>query len=109
MARKCESFFVSFPITQIHQKALLAAQAAEAAGLQARFFEMNDLLYLKANEWKDSKNAEELLLSYARDLKLDPEQFRTDMSDQQVRERIRLDVERARFLNLPGTPTGSNK
>jgi hypothetical protein len=66
---------------------------------------MNDLLYLKAVEWTTSKNPEEQFISYARDLKLDQNRFRIDFSGQRAQERIRLDVERARSLNLPGTPT----
>src|SRR5260221_9238100 len=102
---KVRLVFRQFPITQIHGNALIAAQAAEAAGLQGKFFEMNDMLYAKANEWGASKNLEEQFISYARDLKLDLKQFRADISGQQVRERVRLDAERAQYLNLPGTPT----
>jgi protein-disulfide isomerase len=102
---KVRVVFRDFPIAQIHQNALLATQAAEAAGMQAKFFEMNDLLYLKAAEWTTSKNPEEQFISYARDLKLDQNRFRIDFSGQRAQERIRLDVERARSLNLPGTPT----
>jgi protein-disulfide isomerase len=97
--------FRNFPITDTHEKALLAAQTAEAAGLQGKFFEMIDLLYANARQWAESKNAKKLFISYARDLKLEQKRFRTDMSGDEVRERIRLDVERARFLNVPGTPT----
>jgi protein-disulfide isomerase len=97
--------FREFPLTQIHGKALLAAQAAEAAGLQGKYFEMNDALFSRASEWKESRNPEEQFVSYARDLKLNLKRFRADVTGPQVQERIRLDVERARFLNLPGTPT----
>jgi protein-disulfide isomerase len=97
--------FREFPLTQIHGKALLAAQAAEAAGRQGKFFEMNDLLYSKANEWKESKDAEEQFISYAHELKLNVKRFRADVSGPRVRERISLDEQRARSLNLPGAPT----
>ena len=40
-----------FPLASIHDKALLATQAAEAAGLQDKFWEMHNLLYDKAAEW----------------------------------------------------------
>jgi len=42
---------------------------------------------------------------YARKLKLNVKRFRSDFSGTRVQERIRLDTERARALNLPGTPT----
>jgi protein-disulfide isomerase len=102
---KVRIIFREFPLTPVHSKALPAAQAAEAAGLQAKYFEMKDMLFAKAGEWKESKNPEEQFISYARDLKLDLKRFRDDMAGEKVQERIRLDTERARFLNLPGTPT----
>src|SRR5438128_230170 len=37
--------FRNFPLTEAHPHALLAAQAAEAAGLQGKFWDMHDLLY----------------------------------------------------------------
>ena len=87
--------FRELPLTQIHDKASLAAQAAEAAGLQGKFFQMNDLLYAKAGEWKDSPHLEDQFVSYAHDLKLNVKRFRSDMSGARVQERIRLDTERA--------------
>ncbi len=97
--------FRQFPLTQIHDKALLAAQAAEAAGLQGKFFQMNDLLYSQAREWEQSKNVEDQFIIYARQLKLNLKRFRSDLSGIRVQARIGLDTQRARALNLPGTPT----
>ena len=97
--------FRQFPITEIHKGSLLAAQASEAAGKQSRFFQMNDLLYQRANQWAESKTPSELFVSYAKELKLNEKRFRHDLSGKKVAKRIRLDVERARYLNLPGTPT----
>jgi protein-disulfide isomerase len=97
--------FRNFPITTTHENAMLAAQVAEAAGLQGKFFEMIDRLYLKQLTWAESKQAKKLFLSYARALKLNLTKFRTDLIGEEVRQRIRLDLERARSLNVPGTPT----
>src|SRR5215471_12588236 len=81
--------FREFPLTEIHRKAMVAAQAAEAAGLQAKFFEMNDLLYAKADQWKVSQHPEEQFTAYARELKLNLNRFRTDVSGPRVQDRIR--------------------
>lgn len=102
---KVRMTFHEFPLTPIHDKALLAAQAAEAAGLQGKFFEMNDLLYAQAREWEQSRNFEEQFIAYARQLKLNVKRFRSDLVGSRVQERIRLDTERAQALKLPGTPT----
>jgi protein-disulfide isomerase len=97
--------FRNFPLTHLHQNALSAAQAAEAAGLQGKFSEMINLLYQNQWRWGRSRHASRLFKSYARKLNLDTERFGRDMKGSYVRERIRLDVARARSLNVSGTPT----
>lgn len=104
-AGRVRIIFRNFPITTTHQNAMLAAQVAEAAGLQHKFFEMIGLLYLKQREWAESQKANKLFLSYARALKLNLTKFRTDLAGEEVQQRIGLDLERARSLNVPGTPT----
>ena len=44
-------------------------------------------------------------MTYARDLKLDLKRFRNDLAGEEVRKRIDLDLQRARVLNVQGTPT----
>ncbi len=97
--------FREFPLIQIHDKAMIAAQAAEAAGLQGKFFQMNDLLYSQAREWEQSQNLEEQFITYAQKLKLNVKRFRADVWGPKVRARIDLDTQRARALNVPGTPS----
>ena len=43
--------FRQYPLSQIHKHAYDAARAAEAAGVQGKFWEMHDLLYEKQSEW----------------------------------------------------------
>ena len=66
---------------------------------------MIDLLYDEQRHWAESRNAEQLFASYARKLGLDVNRFIGDMDEEGVRERIRLDVERAKSLEVTGTPT----
>jgi protein-disulfide isomerase len=102
---KVQIIFRNYPLTNMHQHALLAARAAEAAGLQGHFIEMIDQLYGNLKYWSKRKNAKPLFLSYARKLNLDLVQFARDLDGEVVRERIRLDVERAKSLEIVGTPT----
>jgi protein-disulfide isomerase len=95
----------NYPITNTHVNAMRAAQVAEAAGLQGKFFEMIDLLYQKRVSWAGSKNADKLFVSYARELKLNLKKFRADLKSEAVQQRIDRDVERARLLKVDGTPT----
>jgi protein-disulfide isomerase len=97
--------FRNYPITNTHQNALLAARTAEAAGLQGHFVEMINHLYDNAKYWAESENPRQLFMSYARELRLDLDRFALDLDGELVRERIRLDVARAKSLEVNGTPT----
>ncbi len=97
--------FRNYPLTAHHRNALPAALAAEAAGLQGKFLQMIDLLYEKQSEWATATDARRFFKDYARQLDLNLALFARDMDGKGLRERIRLDVERATSLGLQGTPT----
>jgi protein-disulfide isomerase len=97
--------FRNLPLTRTHQNALAAAQAAEASGIQGKFVEMIDLLYNNLRQWAELENPTEAFRSYARKIHLDLDRFSNDMVGEQVRERILLDVERAKSLDVTATPT----
>jgi protein-disulfide isomerase len=93
--------FRHFPLTQIHPHALAASAAAEAAALQDRFWEMHELLFHNQTALEDGD-----LLSYARQLRLDVEQFERDRDSAGVMQRIGRDVESGRSTGrVTGTPT----
>jgi protein-disulfide isomerase len=92
--------FRHLPLTDVHQHAELAAQAAEAAGAQGRFWEMHDLLF----EHQDELEPEDLI-GYAADLELDVEQFTRELVDGRHAERVREDVASAEASGARGTPT----
>lgn len=97
--------FRNLPLTAIHKNALLAAQAAEAARVQNRFWEMHDLLYENQALWKDDVNPRSIFLKFAADLDLDTARFGRDMDSQQVQMRIDADKEAAAEQGIDGTPT----
>jgi protein-disulfide isomerase len=97
--------FRHFPLTQIHPKAMLSAQATEAAGIQGKFWEMSNMLLQNQRKWADNKNAEKIFVGYARKLGLNVEKFKTDLYGQTVKDRIDADVKRAEFLKLSSVPT----
>ena len=103
---KVRIVFRHYPLIVIYDKAALAAQAAEAAGLQDRFWEMHDLLFARQQEWAE-KSPEEFqswLAQRAKDLKLNAEQFETDLNSQALVERVKQAYEQNYALRMPGAP-----
>lgn len=96
--------FRNYPLP-MHQYALLAARAAEAAGQQGKFWEMHDALYDKQEEWSKAMEPRVQFDSYATRLGLDVQRFKADMERQDLVERIKADMLRGNSLNVRGTPT----
>jgi protein-disulfide isomerase len=92
--------FRNFPLTQMHPNAEHAAEAAEAAGAQGRFWEMHDMLY----EHQDALG-DDALLSNAGDIGLDVDRFGREFSQRKYLERIREDFQSGIRSGVNGTPT----
>jgi len=84
--------------------ALDGARAAEAAGLQGKFWEMHDLLYLQRAEWTKAADLPSKFSEFAQRMQLDVDRFNRDFQSEEVRKRIRDDHERAAALGLDRTP-----
>jgi protein-disulfide isomerase len=96
--------FREHPLTKAHHYALDAARAAEAAGLQGRFWEMHDTLYRDRITWVTAPYLRPYLDNYARDLQLDVERFKQDIDSPAVARRILADQERGDSLGVDRTP-----
>src|SRR5579872_1067171 len=68
-----------FPLIQIHKNAMASAQAAYAAYLQNKFWQMHDKLFENQNNWADLNNPTDTFVSYAKALSLNIEKFKKDM------------------------------
>jgi protein-disulfide isomerase len=97
--------FRNLPLVSIHKNALVAAQAAEAARVQNKFWEMHDMLYENQDVWKDDINPKSIFVKFASDLGLDSARFSRDMDDKQVQLRIQADLDAAAQQGIKGTPT----
>lgn len=97
--------FRSYPLTQIHKNAYDAATAAEAAGLQGRYWAMQDQLFTNQQAWSNSNEARKIFEEYAQKIGLDAAKFQTDMLGLQTKSRVDADLERGRALAISGTPT----
>ncbi len=95
------------PLTTIHDKAIITAEAAEAAAAQGKFWEMHDLLYEKTDDWSGlSEDAlVDKLVEYAGELELDTEEFETALNEHTYREEIMADYEAYQEYGQMATPT----
>ncbi len=97
--------FRNFPLTQVHKNAYDAAVAAEAAGMQGKFWAMQDQLFNNQKAWSESQEARKMFEEYAQKIGLDVAKFQNDMLGLPVKTRVDADLQRGRALNLSGTPT----
>jgi protein-disulfide isomerase len=102
---KLRVIFREFPLVPTHPHALAAARAAEAAGLQGKFWEMHDMLYEHQKDWHEAFDVRPIFEGYATKIGLNLEQFRRDGTGEIVERRIFLDGKRAHSLGVTGTPT----
>jgi protein-disulfide isomerase len=89
-----------FPLEEVHPHALIAAEAAEAAGRQGRFWEMHDLLFEHQRDLTIPR-----LRELAQTLDLDAHRFSEDLRDHVYVHRVRSDEARGRALGVRSTPT----
>jgi len=88
-----------FPLEQAHPHALIAAEAAESAGAQGKFWEMHDQLFENQPRLELS-----FLHEYARRIQLDVPQFEADLSDHAHVTLIRAHIESGIRSNVRATP-----
>ena len=94
-----------FPLVTIHPYAVPAAQAAEAAAQQGKFFEMHDLLFENQSTWSQGGNPDAYFIQYAEELGLDISTFRRHLSASVITDSVRGDFRKAQELGLRGTPS----
>jgi protein-disulfide isomerase len=92
--------FRHYPLEGVHPHALLAAQAAECAGAQGKFWEMHDLLFENQNHLKLQN-----LRQYAEQLQLDMVRFNAEIGDEIYLQRIRESIAGGDRSGVRGTPT----
>lgn len=93
-----------FPLAY-HPNSTKAAQAAEAAAKQGKFWEMNDLLFDKQKEWETSIKADEIFQKYAQSLKLNIEDFKKDYATEETSKKIQNDFISGTSYSVNATPT----
>jgi protein-disulfide isomerase len=102
---KLQITFREFPLAPAHQHAIAAASAAEAAGLQGKFWEMHDLLYENQKAWHEAFDVRPIFEGFAKQIGLDMNRYQNDLNSDQVAERILNDGKRGHSMGVKGTPT----
>ena len=92
--------FRNFPVRSMHPHAEHAAEAAEGAAVQGKFWEMHDQLYEHQNALEDDD-----LRDYADALDLDSEQFARELHEHVHEERVEEDIISGARSGVNGTPT----
>ncbi|MEX0596811.1 MAG: thioredoxin domain-containing protein [Candidatus Paceibacterota bacterium] len=95
-----------FPLRSIHPNADLAAQAAEAAGEEGKFWEMKDELFKNQSEWAKEKDPRGLFGAYAKVIGLDVAEFDEDLlPEDDSKERVEKDYQSGVAIGVNSTPT----
>lgn len=99
--------FRNFPITSKHPNARAAAAAAEAAGLQGKYWEMHDKIFENQNSWGTLGATERttFFINYANEFGLNTDTFRTDMASDKVNQKISFDQALGKKAGAEATPT----
>ena len=92
--------FRNFPLAEAHPHARRAAQAAEAAAAQGRFWEMHDMLFEHQDALTDAD-----LIGYARELGVDAERVARELENGTHAKRVRDDFRNGVRSGVNGTPT----
>jgi protein-disulfide isomerase len=100
MGDRLRFVFRNFPITTSHPHAQHAAEAAETAGAQGKFWEMHDTLYENQHALDDNS-----LLEYAGNIGLDTKRFDAEMRVHKHAPRVRDDFRSGIRSGVNGTPT----
>ncbi len=102
---KIRFIFRQFPLA-MHDKAYDAAVAAEAAGMQGKFWAMQDQLFSNQQAWSGpSANNKQLWNEYAQKIGLDVQQWQNDIAGISAKSRVDQDMQRGKALNVSSTPS----
>ena len=99
--------FRDFPLSSIHPNAIAAATAAEAAGLQGKWWEYHDKLYENQEAWSSLSTDQRgnVFAAYAKELGLDTAKFKKDITSSKLADKIKRDQALGKKAGVTATPT----
>lgn len=96
--------FRNYPLS-IHANSTIAAKAAEAAGVQGKYWQMYDALYQNQSTWSTSNSPIDVFTSYAKTMGLDTEKFKQDVQSNKFDAKIQEDTNDGNSVGVNATPT----
>ncbi len=102
---RIEIQYRNFPLIQLHRNAFAAHRSAAAADKQGNFWGMYDLLYQGQDSWASSGDPSSVFDDYAKQLKLNVEQFKSDAASQETNDKINADIAEGKKFDITGTPS----
>lgn len=99
--------FRNFPLYSIHPNAFAAAAAAEAAGLQGKYWEMHDALYSEQTSWSSLTGSArtDYFLSLAERIGIDADTLRTNLENPSIKKKIDFDTALGKKAEVSATPS----
>lgn len=97
--------FFDFPLMDIHDNAMLAAQAARCAGDQGGYWAMHDRLFAQQGEWSGHGNAKGVFVRYSEELGMNPVRLERCLDTQLHREDVEDSLALAKRMGVRSTPT----
>jgi cyclophilin family peptidyl-prolyl cis-trans isomerase/protein-disulfide isomerase len=100
-----QTVYRHFPLSS-HPLSMLATQAAEAAGAQGKFWEMEEQIFAKQQEWSGQSEADfrKTLDQFAQKIGLDQQKFDSELDSGKYLAKAKAAEDLAMQLGIPGTP-----
>lgn len=99
----------NFPLTTIHPNARAAAAAAEAAGINGKYWEMHNLLFERQSSWSDASATErtDLFKQFAVDAGVNADAYTKTLEEEseRINRKINFDLALGRKIGANSTPT----
>ena len=103
---KIRFIYRHFPLTSIHQHAVISAVAAEAAAAQGKFWGYAGILFDQQDTWSQTRDPKELFISFAKQIEIpDIDKFQKDLENQIGKDRVLAELQLGNKLAVNATPT----
>jgi protein-disulfide isomerase len=96
--------FRNYPLPQ-HKNAPISSYAVEAAGLQGKYWEMHEKVFLTQDDWANLTDPTDMFVGFAKDLGMDTDKFISDLASDEVKNKVKNDTSDGNAVGLTETPT----